>query len=70
MTFLKNKNSLLHCPTCIKPLVNEITQAEFHSIICNEASDISKTGELFSVHYYGDDYDIEEDFIGIVTCEN
>ena len=53
-----------------KKLVRQIKTAKFYSIICDESTDMSKIEQMsFSVRYCTDDYDIHEDFIGMMPCD-
>ena len=53
-----------------KSLINDINASRFYSVICDESSDISKTEQLsFSVRHCGDNYEIMEDFIGVMPCD-
>ena len=53
-----------------KSLINDINASRFYSVICDESSDISKTEQLsFSVRHCGDNYEIMEDFIGVMSCD-
>ena len=51
--------------------INEIRNAKFFSIICDESTDMSKTGQLtFSVRYCSYEYEVKDAFIGIIPCDN
>ena len=51
-------------------LVHEMNAKNFDSIICDEASDISKVEQLsFTVHTCKDSYKTSEDFLGILPCK-
>ena len=51
-------------------LIDEINASKFYAIICDESSDISKTEQLsFSVRHCTENYDILEDFIGVMPCD-
>ena len=59
---------VLHCR---RELLNDINECHFFSIICDEATDISKTEQMsFSVRHCNRNYEIEEDFIGIYPCDS
>jgi hypothetical protein len=47
-----------------------VNASRFYSIICDESSDISKTEQLsFSGRYCNENYEILEDFIGVMSCD-
>ena len=51
-------------------LIDEINASKFYAIICDESSDISKTEQLsFSVRHCNENYDVMEDFIGVMPCD-
>ena len=53
-----------------RTLVEEINSNNFFSIICDEASDISKLEQLsFSVRSCNNSYETFENFIGILSCD-
>ena len=53
-----------------RTLVEEINSNNFYSIICDEASDISKLEQLsFSVRTCNNSYETFENFIGILSCD-
>jgi hypothetical protein len=53
-----------------RTLVEEINSNNFFSIICDEASDISKPEQLsFSIRSCNNSYETFESFIGILSCD-
>ncbi|XP_028414610.1 zinc finger MYM-type protein 1-like [Dendronephthya gigantea] len=53
-----------------RTLVEEINSNNFFSIICDEASDISKLEQLsFSVRTCNNSYETTENFIGVLSCD-
>ena len=51
-------------------LINDVLANGFHAIICNDSSDISKTEQMsFSIRYCNDAYEIFEEFVGILPCD-
>lgn len=53
-----------------KNLINDVNASRFYAIICDESSDISKTEQLsFSVRHCNENYEILEDFIGVIPCD-
>ena len=53
-----------------RTLVEEINSNNFYSIICDEASDISKLEQLsFSVRTCNNSYETFENFIGLLSCD-
>lgn len=54
-----------------RDLNKEIRDRDFYSIICDEATDISKTEQMtFVLRTCDDDYEIREDFIGVRSCDD
>ena len=53
-----------------RSLVTEINASGHYAIICDESSDMSKTEQLsFSVSHCNESYEISEDFIGVMPCD-
>ncbi|XP_028405240.1 uncharacterized protein LOC114527744 [Dendronephthya gigantea] len=53
-----------------RSLIDDINASKFYAIICDESSDISKTEQLsFSIRHCTEDYDVLEDFIGVMPCD-
>ena len=56
--------------TARRRLISEINAGGFYAIICDESSDVSKIKQLsFSVRHCTDTYEILEDFIGVISCD-
>jgi len=53
-----------------RQLNREVNQCDFYSIICDEATDISKTEQMtFVIRSCDDCYNPKEDFIGLKPCD-
>ncbi|XP_028407534.1 uncharacterized protein LOC114530150 [Dendronephthya gigantea] len=52
-----------------RSLIDDINASKFYAIICDESSDISKNEQSFSVRHCTEDYDVLEDFIGVMPCD-
>ena len=51
-------------------LISDVLANGFYAIICDESSDISKTEQMsFSIRYCNDAYEVFEEFVGILPCD-
>ena len=59
------------CDIMTETIIGRVKEAEFYSVICDEASDTSNKEQLsFCPRYVNDDGDICEDFLKLVHCKS
>ena len=65
-----DEQSQLIVLTARNKLVEKTKTSKFYSIICDEATDVAKLEQMsVSIRHCTDDYDINEDFLGVMSCD-